>query len=901
MTSTENDKPSTLNLSSGGKLELKKTLELNTVKRPMLSANSGGRKTVTVEVKRRRVPTGAPEGLRPVFTPAEGLRRPLGLKTDADTAVTQGDLTLTPEERANRLKILRNLQTSGSALTTEQEQELRVIRKSPVMDTVTRDVEDVAEEQVVETPVAAIEEPITVITEEEIAEAEKIAAATPVVVAPQPVLRAEEPLKRLQRRFDEPILRPRPVSSLAATPVAAEKAAAAAAAKPVVRPVVNPALVINEDDDEATKTRKREAAKRLDAAAKRTEPRRQRKLTLTTALDDSADERQRSLASVRRRREKERLRLLENEPRQKILREVVLPEVITVQELANRMAERTADVVKELMKMGVMATATQSIDADTAELIISEFGHTVRRVTEADVELGMKGEPDAEESLLPRAPVVTIMGHVDHGKTTLLDALRTTDVAAGESGGITQHIGAYKVTLPNGASVTFVDTPGHEAFSEMRARGANVTDIVVLVVAADDSVMPQTIEAIAHAKAAKVPIIVAINKIDKAGADTNKVKTQLLNHDLVVEELGGDILCVEVSAKARLNLDKLIETILLQAEVLQLRANPNRSAEGVVVESKLDVGRGSVATVLVQRGTLRVGDIFVAGGEFGKVRALINDKGERVDSATPATPVEVLGLNGTPQAGDDFVVVESEARAREICDFRIRMTRDKHVRASQSTVEQLFNRITDGSSKEYPVVIKTDVHGSLEAITASLKKIGTEEVAVRILHSGVGSITESDITLARASNALVIAFNVRANPQARELARRDKVEIRYYSIIYNVLDDAKAILSGMLPPTLKEVFLGYASIRQVFNITKSGKVAGCMVTEGIIKRGCKVRLLRDNIVIHEGTLKTLKRMKDEVKEVKENFECGMAFENYEGIQEGDVIECFEIQEVARSL
>lgn len=898
MTSTENDKPSTLNLSSGGKLELKKTLELNTVKRPMLAANSGGRKTVTVEVKRRRVPTGAPEGLRPVFTPAEGLRRPLGLKTDAaaENTALQGDLTLTPEERANRLKILRNLQTSGSALTTEQEQELRVIRKSPVMDTVTRDVEAVEEERVADIAAVAPEEPLAVITEEEIAQAEKVAAEAPVIAA-QPVLRAEEPLKRLQRRFDEPILRPRPVSSLAAVAPNPEKAAAKAPA----RAVVNPALVINDDDDEATKTRKREAAKRLDAAAKRTEPRRQRKLTLTTALDDSADERQRSLASVRRRREKERLRLLENEPRQKILREVVLPEVITVQELANRMAERTADVVKELMKMGVMATATQSIDADTAELIISEFGHTVRRVTEADVELGMKGDPDAEESLLPRAPVVTIMGHVDHGKTTLLDALRTTDVAAGESGGITQHIGAYKVTLPNGAAVTFVDTPGHEAFSEMRARGANVTDIVVLVVAADDSVMPQTIEAIAHAKAAKVPIIVAINKIDKAGADTNKVKTQLLNHDLLVEELGGDILCVEVSAKARLNLDKLIETILLQAEVLQLRANPNRSAEGVVVEAKLDVGRGSVATVLVQRGTLRVGDIFVAGSESGKVRALINDKGERVDTATPATPVEVLGLNGTPQAGDDFVVVENEARAREICDFRIRMTRDKHVRASQSTVEQLFNRITDGSSKEYPVVIKTDVHGSLEAITASLKKIGTDEVAVRILHSGVGSITESDITLARASNALVIAFNVRANPQARELARRDKVEIRYYSIIYNVLDDAKAILSGMLPPTLKEVFLGYASIRQVFNITKSGKVAGCMVTEGIIKRGCKVRLLRDNIVIHEGTLKTLKRMKDEVKEVKENFECGMAFENYEGIQEGDVIECFEIQEVARSL
>jgi translation initiation factor IF-2 len=580
----------------------------------------------------------------------------------------------------------------------------------------------------------------------------------------------------------------------------------------------------------------------------------------------------------------------------------VLPEAITVQELASRMAERGADVIKALMKMGVMATINQTIDADTAELIISEFGHTVRRVSAADVELGLEGDTDASEMLVSRPPVVTIMGHVDHGKTSLLDALRQTDVAAHEAGGITQHIGAYQVTLPTGKKITFIDTPGHAAFTEMRARGANVTDIVVLVVAADDGIMPQTVEAIHHAKAAKVPIIVAINKMDKPGADATRVRRELLNHELVTEDMGGDVLSVEVSAKAKTNLDKLEETLLLQAEILDLKANPERQAMGAVVEAKVERGRGTVATLLVQKGTLKVGDIFVAGAEWGRVRALLDDRGRNIDSAGPASPVEVLGLQGTPLAGDVFVVVDSEARAREITEFRLNRQREQiALTAGRSTLEQMFSKIQAGEAKEVPVVIKADVQGSVEAISGSLKQLGTDEVKVRILHAAVGGVNESDVTLARASGGMIIGFNVRANPQAREMARRDHVDIRYYSIIYNVVDDIKAAMSGMLAPTLREKFLGNAEIREVFNVTKTGKVAGCMVTEGLVKRGGKVRLLRDNVVVHEGTLKTLRRFKDEVREVKEGFECGMAFENYDNIEKGDIIECFEMEEVAREL
>ncbi|MCH9051967.1 MAG: translation initiation factor IF-2 [Proteobacteria bacterium] len=589
-------------------------------------------------------------------------------------------------------------------------------------------------------------------------------------------------------------------------------------------------------------------------------------------------------------------------PTDSIEREVEIPDLITVGDLAQRMTIKAGEVIKTLMGIGVMATINQVIDADTAELVVAEFGHTVKRVSEADVEVGLEGAPDTEESLKPRAPVVTIMGHVDHGKTSLLDALRQTDVASHEAGGITQHIGAYRVELKSGNHITFLDTPGHEAFTAMRARGAKVTDIVVLVVAADDGVKPQTVEAIHHAKAAEVPIIVAINKIDRPDADPDKVGHELLQHDIVLESMGGEVLAVEVSAKEGTNLDKLEETILLQSEILEFKANPDRPADGVVVEAKIERGRGNVATVLVQRGTLRVGDVFVAGGEWGHVRALIDDRGRKVEEANPSMPVEVLGLNGTPMAGDEFTVVENEARARQVTEFRQRSRRDARAAiGARGTVEQLLSKIADGGLSELSVIVKADVHGTMEAIIGAFEKFATDEVAVRVLHAAVGGINESDVTLANTTNALIVGFNVRANPQARNLARRDNVEIRYYSVIYDLTDDIKAALSGMLPPTIKEILLGNAEIREVFSVTKVGKVAGCMVTEGLVKRGAKVRLLRDNIVIHQGSLKSLKRFKDEVREVKEGYECGMSFENYQDIRAADVIECFEIEEIARTL
>ncbi|WP_373088043.1 translation initiation factor IF-2 [Sneathiella sp.] len=641
-------------------------------------------------------------------------------------------------------------------------------------------------------------------------------------------------------------------------------------------------------DDRPTPTRKTD------------EPRRRAgRLTIGEALDDRGPK-QRSLASLRRARKKQQQ---SSEPPQKIFREVTIPEVISVQELANRMSERSVDVIKALMKLGIMSTAGQTIDADTAELVVEELGHTSRRIAESDVEIGLGGEvEDLPEQMLPRAPVVAVMGHVDHGKTSLLDALRKTDVVSGEAGGITQHIGAYQVSLASGDVITFLDTPGHEAFTAMRMRGAQVTDIVILVVAADDSVMPQTIEAIKHAKAANVPIIVAINKIDKPSADPDKVRQELLQHEIFVENMGGDVLDVEVSALKGTGLDKLQEAILLQAELLELRANPDRSAHGTVVEAKIETGRGMVATVLVNRGTLRVGDYFVMGSAMGKVRALLDYRGRNVEEAGPSVPVEILGIQGAPEAGDDFVVTENESQAREIATYRQRVDKTKKVTASaRGTIEQMFTAIKEGSASELPVVIKADVQGSAEAISNALENMGTDEVAVKILFSGVGGITESDISLAAASRAIVIAFNTRANKQAREDAEQEGIDIQYYSVIYNVIDDMRAMLSGMLAPTLRENFLGYAEIREVFNITKVGKIGGCMVTEGNVKRGAKVRLLRDNVVIHEGTLSTLKRFKDEVKEVKSGMECGMAFENYHDLQVGDVIECFEVEEVARQL
>jgi len=632
--------------------------------------------------------------------------------------------------------------------------------------------------------------------------------------------------------------------------------------------------------------------------------RRSDKVDVGRAVAGENDFRSRSVAQQRRRLDRERRREFDSEPQQKVYREVTIPEVITVQELAQRMSERGADVIKTLMGMGVMATINQAIDPDTAELVVTEMGHRPKRVNEGDVETGLTDAVDSEESMVARPPVVTIMGHVDHGKTSLLDALRATDVAAHEAGGITQHIGAYQVTLPSQQKITFLDTPGHAAFTAMRARGAKVTDIVVLVVAGDDGVMPQTKEAIAHAKSAGVPIIVAINKMDKPGADASRVQNELLRDEIQVEALGGEVQSIEVSATKRMNLDKLEEAILLQAEVLELRANPNRAADGVVVEAKLDPGRGPVATVLVQKGTLKVGDVLVAGAVWGRVRRLVDDRGQVVDQAGPAFPVEILGLAGTPQAGDEFHVVESEARAREIADFRAR--RDRQVELARAaggrgTLEEMMKGIREGTAKELPVLIKADVQGSAEALAGALSRLGNDKVVTRVVYSGVGGISEADMTLAKASGALIIGFNVRANPQAREIAKRDKIDIRYYSIIYKVTEDMEQLMVGLLDPTYKETFLGNAQIREVFRITKVGNVAGCMITEGMVKRGAKVRLLRDNVVIHEGTLKTLRRFKDEVREVQHGFECGMAFENYDDIKVGDVIECFDVEEVKPTL
>ncbi|PFG61573.1 translation initiation factor IF-2 [Thioclava sp. ES.031] len=631
--------------------------------------------------------------------------------------------------------------------------------------------------------------------------------------------------------------------------------------------------------------------------------RRSGKLSLSDALS-GGEGRQRSLAAMKRKQEKARQKAMGGSQRaEKQSREVQLPETIIVSELANRMAERAADVVKTLMKMGMMVTANQTLDADTAELVIEEFGHRSVRVSDADVEQVIDQVDDKEEDLQPRPPIVTIMGHVDHGKTSLLDAIRKANVVSGEAGGITQHIGAYQVQTESGATLSFLDTPGHAAFTSMRARGANVTDIVVLVVAADDSVMPQTIEAINHSKAAGVPMIVAINKCDKPDANAQKVRTELLQHEVVVEEMSGDVQDVEVSAKTGKGLDQLLEAIALQAELLELKANPDRAAQGAVIEAKLDVGRGPVATVLVQNGTLRKGDIFVVGEQWGKVRALINDKGDRVDEAGPSVPVEVLGINGTPEAGDVLNVVETEAQAREIAEYREQAAKDKRAAAgAATTLEQLMAKAkADESVTELPVLVKADVQGSAEAIVQALEKVGNEEVRVRVLHSGVGAITESDITLAEASNAPVIGFNVRANAPARNAANQKGVEIRYYSIIYDLVDDIKAAASGLLSAEIREHFIGYAEIKEVFKVTGVGKVAGCIVTEGVARRSAGVRLLRDNVVIHEGTLKTLKRFKDEVKEVPSGQECGMAFERYDDIRPGDVIEIFEREEVERTL
>ena len=676
------------------------------------------------------------------------------------------------------------------------------------------------------------------------------------------------------------------------------KKAAEETAKPKAEPArKHPKQEKEEQPQRAADTRH----KKGPATPRRGEERRVRgRLTITNALDE--EQRQRSLASLKRHRERQKKQVTGPQSGQKIAREVTVPEAITIQELANRMAERGVDVIKFLMKDEAMHKITDVIDADTAELIAEEFGHTVRRVSEADVEEGFIGAEDSAEDLAPRAPIVTIMGHVDHGKTSLLDAVREANVVAQEAGGITQHIGAYQVTLPLGQKITFIDTPGHEAFTAMRARGAKVTDIVILVVAADDGVKPQTIEAINHAKAAKVPMIVAINKIDKQGADPSRVRTELLSHEIVVESMGGDTLEIEVSALKKTNLEKLLEAVVLQSEVLELKANPDRPAEGVIVEAKLERGRGPVGTALVQRGTLKLGDIVVAGSAWGRVRALINDLNEHVKAGGPSVPVEVLGFDSAPEAGDQFAVVENEARAREITDYRERERRRQLAVAGQrGSLEQMMSQLQEDGVKEFPLVIKGDVQGSVEAISAALAKLGADEVRARVVHAGVGGITESDISLAATSGAVVLGFNVRANTQARTAAESDGVEIRYYAVIYDLVDDMRQAMSGLLAPTVRETFLGNAEILEVFNISKVGKVAGCRVTEGKVERGAHVRLIRDNVVVHEGQLSTLKRFKDEVKEVVAGQECGMAFEGYQDMRQADVIECFEVEHVTRTL
>ncbi len=708
---------------------------------------------------------------------------------------------------------------------------------------------------------------------------------------------AQDAADEARRKAEPRQERPKPGASAAPKPAAPDQAAIEAAASRAETKGVSTS-VARKPERAADRPDRDKAAK-----AKTDDNRRGGKLSLNQALNGEGG-RQRSMAAMKRKQERTRQKAMGQSARpEKQSREVRLPETIVVQELANRMAERAADVVKSLMKMGMMVTINQPIDADTAELVIDEFGHKVLRVSDSDVEQVIDSIEDTAENLHPRPPIITIMGHVDHGKTSLLDAIRKANVVSGEAGGITQHIGAYQVTTDNGAVLSFLDTPGHAAFTSMRARGANVTDIVVLVVAADDAVMPQTIEAINHAKAAGAPIIIAINKIDKPAADPDKVRAALLHHEIVVEKMSGDVQDVEVSAKTGQGLDELLDAIALQAEILELRANPARAAQGAVIEAQLDVGRGPVATVLVQNGTLKRGDIFVVGEQWGKVRALINDKGERVEEAGPSVPVEVLGLNGTPAAGDVLNVVETEAQAREIADYRLQQFKDKRAAAgAATTLEQLMAKAkADQNVAELPVVMKADVQGSAEAIVQALEKIGNDEVRVRVLHYGVGAITESDVGLAEASNAPVIGFNVRANAPARNAANQKGVEIRYYSIIYDLVDDIKAAASGLLSNEVRENFIGYAQIKEVFKVTGVGMVAGCLVTEGVARRSAGVRLLRDNVVIHEGTLKTLKRFKDEVKEVISGQECGMAFERYEDIRPGDVIEIFEREEVERSL
>ena len=868
---------------AGGTLTLKRpSIEQSKVKQ---SFGAGRSKTVVVETKRKRFddhkPAGTPEA-RPAFQ-----------QTAAKPAAPQAPRPAAPSgAQAPRPA---SAQRSGVVLRTLTAEE-KEARDRALAGARVREAEDRKRQE---------EEAVRRAEQEERDRKEREAAAK---------RKAEEDARHkaeedARRKAEE-----------AARKLAPKPAAAPSAAANVVTPATVPMKPVSGkvaplaakrtggDEEEAAPRRvgpgtiKRQIAPPAPTRTKADADKRRGRLSVVNAMDDDGGQRARSEAAFRRRTERLKKQSQGFQmPTEKMSREVIIPEAITIQELANRMAERAVDIIKLLMKQGNMHTINDVIDADTAQIIAEEMGHKVKRVSEADVVEGLAGDTDTAEQLKPRPPVVTIMGHVDHGKTSLLDALRKTNVVAGEAGGITQHIGAYQVATPNGV-VTFIDTPGHEAFTSMRARGAQATDIVVLVVAADDGVMPQTVEAINHARAAEVPIIVAINKIDKPAANPTRVRNELLKYEIVVESMGGDTIEVEVSALKGTNLDKLLDMILLQAEVLDLKANPDREAGGMVVEAQLDKGRGPVATVLVQRGTLKLGDIFVAGSAWGRVRALVNDKGQQVKEALPSTPVEVLGLNSAPEAGDQFDVVENEARAREVTDYRERKRREtRGASAARSSLEQMMSAMKEGNVKEFPILVKADVQGSAEAIVQALEKIGNDEIRSRVIHYAVGGINESDIGLATASGAVVLGFNVRASGQARSAAERAGIEIRYYNIIYDLVDDIKAAMSGKLAPELRETFLGNAKILEVFNITKVGKVAGCQVTEGNVQRGAKVRLIRDNVVIHEGTLSTLKRFKDEVKEVPVGQECGMAFENYQDMRAGDVIECFRVEKVQRTL
>ena len=866
----------TLGLARPGHLELRKTVEGGQIRQ---NFSHGRSKSVRVEVKKKRTFTRGTTGRLTEIKKPFGAGAPLSPARGKGGRPAPGQ-KLTGEERAARARALEDALQAEEKRLRGLEDERRAqdeARRRAVEEKLRRELEERAAAEArareAETRAAA-----------EAAEAQK---RTEKETAEREAAKRRDAARRAGKAKEEAAAKAKPARQ------------PAAAAKP------RPGRKEETAETESPARRRKGQNQRLSIARRGSRRRAGGKITVVQAL--SEEERQRSLASVRRARERERRAATARGgggPARKVVREVVVPEAIAVQELAGRMAVRGAELVKALMKLGVMATINDVIDADVAELLVNEFGHRIKRVSAADVEAGLAGPDDSPESLKERAPVVTVMGHVDHGKTSLLDALRNANVASGEAGGITQHIGAYRVEVSDGRAVTFIDTPGHAAFTQMRRRGANVTDIVVLVVAADDSVMPQTVEAIQHARAAGAPIIVAINKIDRPDADVDRVRNDLLRHNIVVEELGGEVLAVPVSATEGTNLDQLLEAILLQAELMELSANPGRPAEGVTIEARLERGRGVVATVLVMRGTLSIGDIVVAGSKWGRVRALVDDRGRNAASAGPAQPVEIVGLSETPDAGDEMVVVANESRAREVTEYRGKLARaHAGTTGARGSVEQMMSQIAKGEARELPLVVKADVHGSLEAILSNIEALtkNEDEVKARVLLSGVGGIGESDITLAAASNALTIGFNVRADAPARQLAKRDGVEIRYYRIVYELLDDLRGMLTGMLAPTEREETMGYARIKEVFDITRVGKIAGCEVTEGVVRRGARLRLVRDNVIVHEGAIGSLRRHKDEVREVRQGLECGVGIESYQDIKPGDRIEAFTVAQVAREL